>query len=300
MKNKRIIRITLVALVIILLVALFFLPRINRNEDEGKIKIIATNFPSYDIARALADELDISVKMLLKPGAELHDYDPTPQDIAAINSADVFIFIGGESETWVDKITFNEKTLVIKLINSVDLKQESPDAEEYDEHIWTSPANYLNMLSYTRALLARQFPEYDHQLSTNLSIYGEDIKRYDQLFRTTKLIQPIVIADRFPFRYFVDEYHLQYSAAFPGCAEQTEASTETIAELITTVKNQKLPYIYALDLSNSKIARTIADATGAEIRTLYSGHNISQDDFSAGVDMTVIYQRNLEALQETK
>ena len=300
MKNKRIIRAVLVSLVILLLGLLLFLPRISHDNDEGKIKIIATNFPSYDVARALTDELDVSIKMLIKPGAELHDYDPTPQDIAAINSADVFIYIGGESEAWIDEISFNEKTLVIKLANSVNLKRESTDTEEYDEHIWTSPANYLNMLSFARAQLAKQFPEFEHQLSTNLSIYGEDIKRYDQLFRTTELIQPIIIADRFPFRYLVDEYHLQYLAAFPGCAEQTEASAETIAERISTTKNQKLSYIYALDLSSPKIAQTISEATGAKIRTLYSGHNVSQDDFDAGVDMSVIYQRNFEALQETK
>lgn len=300
MKNKRIVRIALICIVALGVLVLLFLPRLIANTDDGKIKIIAADFPSYDIARALTDELDVNLHMIIKPGIDLHSYDPTPQDIAAIQASDVFIYIGGESETWVDKITFSDKTLIIKLTNAVETISESDDTDEPDEHIWTSPSNYLNMLSYARIKLAEQFPDYTSQFTTNLSIYGEEIKAISQQYRSASIIQPLIMADRFPFRYLANEYSLKYLAAFPGCAEQTEASAETITKLIDAVKTNHTPYIYVLDMSSTKIAQTIADATGAEIRTLYSGHNLSQSDYDAGMTMSDIYQQNLDMLQESK
>jgi len=300
MKNKRLLRTILISAIVIIVLLLLFLPRLSANPDDNKLKIVTADFPSYDIARALTDQLDVNLRMVIKPGIDLHDYDPTPQDIAAIQAADVFIYIGGESQTWVDKITFSDKTLTIKLSDSVKLISESDDTDELDEHIWTSPANYLNMLSFTRRKLAKHLPDYASQFSTYLSVYGEDIKAADQLYRNSKLIQPLIMADRFPFRYLANDYNLKYYAAFPGCAEQTEASAETIAKLIEATKTSHAPYIYILDMSSAKIAQTIKDATGAEIRTLYSGHNLSQTDFDAGTTMSDIYQHNLKMLQDAK
>ena len=119
MNQKRIVRIAIVSIVIIFIGLLLFLPHIAPKTNDNKIKIVSTTFPTYDIARALTYGLDANTKMLVKPGVEIHDYDPSPQDIIDAQSADIFIYIGGESDTWVDKINFSEKTLVIKLIDSV-------------------------------------------------------------------------------------------------------------------------------------------------------------------------------------
>ncbi len=300
MNQKRIVRIAIVSIVIIFIGLLLFLPRIAPKTDDNKIKIVSTTFPTYDIARALTYGLDVNTKMLVRPGVEIHDYDPSPQDIIDAQSADIFIYIGGESDTWVDKINFSEKTLVIKLIDSVKTTTESDDTDEIDEHIWTSPANYLSMMSYAKGLISAKYPDLKTALYDNLSIYGETIRDLDQNYRNAKIAQPIIVADRFPFRYLVKEYGLDYVAAFPGCAEQTEASAEKVAEIIKAVKDNNAPHIYALDMSDAKIAQAIASSTDVKIRKLYSGHNLSQEDFNSGITMAVIYERNLKALQESK
>ena len=299
MNKKRILRITILCIVIILIGLLLFIPRIAPKTDDGKIKIVSTTFPTYDISRALAYGLSANIKMLVKPGVEIHEYDPSPQDIIDAQSADIFIYIGGESDAWVDKINFSENTLVIKLIDAVKTIAETDDTDKIDEHIWTSPTNYLSMLSYAKSQISAKYPELNTALYDNLSIYGETIRDLDQQYREAKITQPIIVADRFPFRYLAKEYQLDYIAAFPGCAEQTEANTETIAKMIDTVKKNQTPYIYTLEMSNTKIAQTIVDATNVKIRTLYSGHNLSQDDFKSGTTMAVIYERNLKALQES-
>ena len=156
------------------------------------------------------------------------------------------------------------------------------------------------MMSYAKSLISAKYPDLKTALYDNLSIYGETIRDLDQNYRNAKIVQPIIVADRFPFRYLVKEYGLDYVAAFPGCAEQTEASAEKVAEIIKAVKDNNAPYIYALDMSDAKIAQAIASSTDVKIRKLYSGHNLSQEDFNSGITMAVIYERNLKALQESK
>lgn len=306
-----------------LLVMLFLtaFPFLTVMADE-KISVVSTIFPPYDFARAVAGN-KADVTMLLKPGAEIHSFEPTPADILAIQNADVFLYIGGESDVWVDDILSSmdvSKKQIVRLMDAVTLVEEKTvegmqeefeeaDADgdlenseiEYDEHIWTSPQNAVLMVNGVLKALCAADAGNEDEYQKNAEGYIAQIEAIDAQFKAVVLeADPklMVFGDRFPLRYFADAYGLEYRAAFPGCSTETEASAATIAYLIDTVRTYKLPYIYTIELSNQNIARSISEQTGAQILTFQSCQGISRDDFQAGATYVSLMHKNVENLRK--
>ncbi len=272
------------------------------NNKSTSANIVAADFASYDFARAVVGDAS-KVKMLLKPGTEAHDYEPSPQDIKDITAADFFIYNGGESEEWVanvlkDNNVSEDKT--IKLMDIVDLKKEDGE-DEYDEHIWTNPLNAVRIVERIRdRLVAKNSVKLD-EYTNNAKKYTDKLMSLDGQIReivANAKRKKLVFADRFPFRYFVDEYGLEYVAAFPGCSHQTEASSSKVAELIDLVKTEQISAVLKIELTSDALAQTIAKETGAKILTLAAAHNISQEDFNAGKTYADIMESNLATLKE--
>lgn len=299
----------------------------GEKKDDGKISVVATCFPPYDFARAVAgDTADIT--MLLSTGAEAHSYEPTPRDIAEIQNCDVFICIGGEDEVWVDKILDaidNDSLTVIRLFDYAELLEEeavagaSPNGhdhqhqhseeehegdvseEEADGHIWTSPANAVRCVQAIEDVLCEKYSE-------NAGLYrsrGEEyIQRLEQLDRDfseateNAADKLIVIGDRFPFRYLAHEYGLEYFAAFSGCSSESEPSVYTMAFLINEILEHDADTVFYLEFSTKKLAEKLCDATGAKMLPLNSCHNVSRKDFENGVTYIDLMYENLENLKE--
>ena len=308
-------------------------------------RVIASNYVGYDFARAVLGGSDELV-MLTKPGIEIHDYEPTPEDIRAIQQADLLIYIGGESEGWVERLINGSEidaSKTLRLMDYVEVKPEEivegmddngngngGDSEdrsgdgsnrdesgddgngrdgedddndmgggEDDEHIWTSPVNAKKMVMAIADKLAQIYPEKVNSFKTDE--YIEKLTKIDEEFRqiVARASKDVLIfGDRFPFRYFVDEYGLKYYAAFPGCAEQTEANGQTIGFLIDKAREIDTHTILKIELSSGTLAQTIADEVGAEVLTFNSAHNISKEDFDNGKTYVEIMEENTSVLEE--
>ena len=276
-----------------------------------KLSIVATNFPAFDFARAVAGDR-AEIKMLIRPGVETHDFEPTPSDIIDIKNSQLFVFVGGESDDWVENILNDldvEKTKIFKMMDSVALVEEEitegmegdSDEKEYDEHVWTSLKNAQKIVNGIKTELINISPENKDFFEENAKNYLEKLKNLDAEFE--KIVRngnrkTLVFGDRFPFRYLVDDYGLDYFAAFPGCSEQTEASSQTLAFLVDKIKSENIPVVLKIEQSSSKIARTLSDATGAKILTLNSAHTVSADDFKSGKTYVDLMTENLKVLEE--
>jgi len=301
---KIFLRILFIAALIGLLSTAFFLPVDNQKvETKESIKIVTTIFPAYDFTRTISKGANVDIELLIKPGSDLHSYEPTPQDIIAIKEANIFIYNGGESEAWIEDISKEidqENIAIVRMMDYVELKTEEDSSDEYDEHIWTSPLNALKITESIAQAIKNLSPDDSSLIQHNLNEYKTELKALDQDFRTLaeQKTGTLIVADRFPFKYFIDEYHFDYLAAFPGCSEQTEASAKTIATLTDQVKQNPQKIIFKLELSNSEIAQTIANSTGAKILTWHSVHNISQSDFDSQKTYLTFMRENLENLSE--
>ncbi len=279
---------------------------------EGDLRIVATDFPCYDFARAVTGGR-AEVTMLLKPGTEAHSYDPTPADILAISSADLFVCIGGESDAWAEGILAGfdgDGPRVLRMMDAVsDLIEEDGDdghvhegdGPEYDEHIWTSPVNAASMVRALGDALADIDPEAAELYRDSADGYAAQILELDGEIRAVvenATHRTLVFADRFPFVYFTREYSLDYLAAFSSCTADTEPSAQIVLSLIQMVTSEGIPAVYTIELSNQTIARTVAEETGAQILTLHSMQTVSQAEFDAGETYVSLMEKNVGALRE--
>lgn len=273
------------------------------------LSIVCTSFPCYDFVRAVAGDR-AKVQMLIKPGSEVHSFEPTPADVMAIAGCDLFVYIGGESDTWVVDIldSFGKaapKTLrFFDCVETIEAEGEHDHGEhdhEYDEHIWTSPKNAVVMIDALCDALCEIDAGHADVYTQNKEAYGAEIAQLDSEIHDiveSAARREMIFADRFPFLYFAKEYGIEWHAAFPSCTSESEPSAKTIAELIGKVNQDDIPVIYTLELSSGKTAQTIAEETGTKIMTFHSIQNVTEADFSAGETYVSLMQRNVEALRE--
>lgn len=317
-------------------VAIFGLTACSNQDkaDAHKLKIVTTNFAEYDFARQITgDKAD--VKMLLKPGAESHSYEPSPQDIKTIQDSDLFVYVGGDSDEWVGDIleSMDKKPNTFKLMDAVDLMEEEvkegmvheheheehadkheehadkhehehekhADEPEMDEHVWTSPVNAIKIVEKMSAEIIKLDPNNADTYKKNTEEYIKKLQKLDGEFREVVKNgkrKEIVVGDRFPFLYFVKEYGIEYYAAFPGCSNDTDTNPATIAFLTEKVKEDNIPVVFHIELSNEQMSKAIAEATGAKSELLNAVHNISDEDFKKGVTYIDLMEHNVEVLKE--
>ena len=289
-------------------------------EDSERPQIVAAVFPAYDFARSAAGEL-ADVTLLLPPGAESHSYEPTPADILRVQRCDLFIYLGGESNAWVDTIlsAIEPRGDVLRMMDCVDLLEEETvegmqgghDHEEghdhlgevlsMDEHVWTAPRNaaaVTRIIGQRLALLDRSNGEAYAAGAEAYALELEELDRDFAAFFDTLPDRTIVFGDRFPLLYFAEAYDLDYYAAFPGCGAQTEPSAATVAFLTRKVREEGLPAVWYIEFSNHLVADSIAEAAGVETAQFHTCHNVSRADLGAGATYLSLMRANLEALRE--
>ena len=282
--------------------------------DDAKLQIVCSSFPAYDFARAVAGDR-AQITLLLKPGAEVHSYEPSPKDIIRIQESDLFICNGGESEEWVESlISENEGLNVIYMMDCVDAVEESDEGiyssdhdeheheeAELDEHVWTSPLNAVKIVEKISDALYEMDNANGREYLTNCEVYKAKLLDLDIRIRTTVLQakrNSLVFADRFPMRYFALEYGLDCFAAFPGCASETEPSAKTVAFLIDRVREEDIPAVLYMEFSNEKMADVICEDTGCKKLPFYSAHSVTAEQFEAGMTYIDLMEINLNTLKE--
>ena len=290
-------------------------------QETEKLSVVATVFPAYDFARAVGGEA-AEVTLLLPPGAESHSYEPTPADILAVQQCDLFIYLGGESDTWVETIleSVEPQGETLRMIDCVDLLEEETvegmeDHEDehdhddlglgevvgYDEHVWTAPRNAVAITQAIGTRMAALDPDNSALYEVNTADYAARITELDQAFAdffAGLTDRTMVFGDRFPLRYFADEFDIEYYAAFPGCSTQTEPSAATIAFLTEKVRQEGISTVWYIEFSNHLVADSIAEATGAQTALFHSCHNVSADDLAAGATYVSLMEGNLETLRQ--
>lgn len=279
----------------------------EKPHDETKLQIVCTSFPAYDFAREIAGDR-AELTLLIKPGSEVHSYEPTPKDMIRIQESDLFICNGGESEQWAKTLVTPELN-TIYMMGCVDTVEESADGiynaedgePELDEHVWTSPLNAIKISEEICNALCKLDTDNAEAYKTNFTAYKAQLMALDREFR--QVIKnsgkhTLVFADRFPMRYFALEYGLNCYAAFPGCSSETEPSAKTVAYLIDRVREDKIPAVLYMEFSNQKMADVICEDTGCKKLPFYSAHSVSAEQFEQGVSYLDLMRINLNSLKE--
>ena len=290
---------------------------------EGKkLDIVTTIFPAYDWIRQVSGGAEhAQVTMLLDSGVDLHSYQPTAADMMRIASCDVFVYVGGESDKWVEdalKNSVNPDQVVISLLDLLgdDVKAEEliegmePEShgegeeEEADEHVWLSLRNARKLVTAIAARLGEADPDCAEAYTAGAAAYCERLSALDA--RYSEVIgaaghKTILFGDRFPFRYLADDYGLTCYAAFSGCSAETEAGFRTIVFLAQKMDELNLPAVLTIEGSSHRIAETVIQATAGKnqkILALNSMQSVTAAELQAGASYLGIMEENLEILRE--
>lgn len=274
----------------------------------GKISVVTTIFPYYDFARSVSKGT-CDVDMLLKPGSDVHSFEPTPSDILKIRNADLFIYNGGESDEWVDSILESlgdtEKPVVMKMTDYVkpltEMDADHHAEDEEDEHIWTSLDNAKTLVSKISDEVSKLDQKHKTVYNKNGLDYIEKISKVQSEIENTvnsSESKKIVVGDRFPLLYFATEFSLDWECAFPGCSTETEPSLDRLSKLTDTIEKDKIKTILKLEMSENKVADTLADETNTKVRTFYSAESVSKEDFANNITYVDLMERNNNALKE--
>ena len=299
----------------------------NLGSNNGKKNIITTIFPEYDwVMNILGDKKEsMNVSMLLDSGVDLHSYQPSPKDIVSISKCDLFIYVGGESDAWVDDVlkqatnknmatinlleTLGDAAKEEELIEGMQGEEEEEDEEEeegpeYDEHVWLSLKNAELFVKTIGDSLASLDVDNANYYKSNADTYVANLKALDAQYEQAVkdgTQKTLLFADRFPFRYLVEDYSLKYYAAFIGCSAETEASFETIKFLANKVDELGLKAILKIESSDGKIANTVKNATQNKDQTILTMDSIQSattKEYKDGRNYLSIMTKNLDVLKE--
>ena len=293
--------------------------------SEAELRVVATTFPLYDWARqVLGQTPGIELVWLQDTGVDMHSYQPTAADMLLVSSCDLFLYVGGTSDSWVDDAlqeAVNQDMEVLSLLDvlgsaarleelteGMQAAHEDHDGHahaeaEYDEHIWLSLRNAQLLTDAIADAMGRMDPAHAEDFAANAAAYGRQLAALDAEYQAAVDAAPVrtlLFGDRFPFRYLVEDYGLDYYAAFPGCSAETEASFETVAFLAGKVQELDLPAVLAIDHSDHRVAQTIAQnaGNGAAVLTLDSMQGVSSEDVRAGATYLSIMASNLDVLKQ--
>ena len=291
----------------------------GKTEEQHKLSIVCTTFPQYDFLKNILGS-DEGLTLLIDDGADLHSFEPTAQNIIKIGSADLFVYIGSNSDRWVEsaiKSANNPALKTLALMDTVDTLEEeyvagmeheeehfeahSGSHAEEDEHIWLSVRNAEKMTSALCDAVCGIDPENSEKYKANADSYSAKLSELDRNFSAAvdgAKRKTLLFADRFPFRYLTEDYGLSYYAAFAGCSSESEASFKTMAFLIDKTKELSLPVVLTIDGSDGSIAKTVCEATGAKTAELNSCQSVTAKDIENGVNYLDIMKNNFEVILE--
>ncbi|MFV0519690.1 MAG: metal ABC transporter substrate-binding protein [Lachnospirales bacterium] len=319
---------------LLLLVSCGSTNNIDTNENEDAYKIVTTTFASYDWVKELTKNYDgnIEINYLLDNGIDLHSFQPTVDDVVEINECDLFIYTGGESEAWAMDIINNEgsndsrielnlldiigeNALDEEIVEGMEADHEDEHNEEAhneeahnedvkDEHIWLSLKNAEIVITE----LCEIFKEYDASneklFNENLTAYINELNILDEKYETmvnNSKNDTLIFGDRFPFRYLVEDYDLNYYAAFVGCSAETEASFETVIFLAEKLNELNINYILTVDEGEKKLAKTIVNSSNnseCELLNLNSMQNIVSLDLNSDISYLNIMENNYSVIEK--
>ena len=294
----------------------------TESEKDG-LKVVSTIFPGYDWASVLMNGTDATPHLMMKNGVDMHSFQPTAADIVSLSDADVFIYVGGESDVWVEdalKTAQNQNMVTVNMMEvlssdqlhleelsegmETDHDHAEEDEEVYDEHVWLSLDNAQRICTAIADALCTVDKENTEQYQDNLTDYLQQLTDLDTQYQQTvddSAHHVLLFGDRFPFIYLTEEYGLEYYAAFPGCSAESEASFATVSFLAGKVDELSLPVVLTIDGSDQKIAQTIIENTtakNAKILMLDSMQSVTDQQIEQGVNYLSIMENNLSVLKE--
>jgi zinc transport system substrate-binding protein len=317
---KRAVAITVCILLVLSLLP--FIPSCAEKQGSGKIRILCTLFPQYDwIKNIVGDSDTFSVELLIKNGTDPHSYQPTAADVMAISNCDLIVYIGAESDKWVQEALERSKNtdiqkIALSSLEGMTLRNISSHSHShgedhdhghehgaFDEHLWLSLGNAKTAVSaLTEEICALDGKNAESYLK-NAKDYIAELDALEQDFKTAAELNDhpfVLFADRFPFVYLLSDCGIEYAAAFEGCTTDVDAGFDTVLGLIKEADTHGVKYIAVTETSDKSLAETVAASAKGDqqIIVLNSLQSVNAKQLSDKVSYLGVMRENLAALKK--
>lgn len=288
--------------------SLLILSSCNNSIDNGKLTVVTTIFPIYDIVKSITDDT-VNIDLMISPGQDIHSYDPSTDDIITVKKSDLFIYIGDNMETWVPDLTKNQPDMfVLELTKDERIKLSSLEHHEHHEHnhnvdmhIWTNPYYVLIMVELITNALIEVNPSYKELYKSNALEYTQEVNKIiDDINEIVdnKKRDTLYFGAPFAFYYFTTAFGLEHKTVYDTCSIEVEPTIDKILSINKEIIEKNIPVVYTKELLNDNIARKLIEGSNAKLMILHSGHNVSSSDFEKGITFLEIWKNNIEALKE--
>lgn len=278
---------------------------------KDQLNVVTTFYPMYDFATKVTKD-KANVSMLIDGGVEPHDYEPSAKDMAKIQNADVFIYNSHEMETWVESVLKNIDTSKIKVIEAskgIELLEGAHDDEEesdeheghshaVDPHVWLDPILVKQEVDTITKEVTAVDKENASFYKQNADDFKKDLDKLDQDYAKSfkDVTNRKFVTQHMAFSYLAHRYNLE-QRPISGISPDQEPTPKELKKIEDFVKNEKIETIYTESSASPKIAKTISDATGAELAVLNPMETVSKSKRDAGEDYLSIMNQNLDALK---
>ncbi len=296
----------------------------EKGAGSDEIKIVCTVFPEYEWTREIIGETEnkSSITLLADNGTDFHSYQPSTEDMVTISTCDVLIYVGGESDKWIEdalKNSVNPDMQVVRLadiladelLDEPETLEEEHDHEHdeeqsvFDEHVWLSLKNAEKFCNGISDALSEIDSENADVYRMNAEEYNAKLSTLDSEFKEKLRFakrNTVIFGDRFPFVYMMEDYDIDYYAAFPGCSSETDASFDTVLNLAKKTDEESISAILTIEGSDCNIADAIISNTKTEsekhILTLDSMQTVNRDEIEGGKTYLSVMEKNLDVLME--
>jgi len=307
MTDERIHMKRIITAVIVAALTIFAFVSCGKGNSDGKMRVITTLFPQYDMAKIIAGD-KAEVTMLLPWGIESHTYDPSVKDMTEVANADIFIYTGSSMEPWAATLlenAQNKQTTVVDLSENITLlggtdEDEHDHGHDYDPHIWTSPKNAIIMVDDILSALcsadqanSEYYIKNAQDLKNKISALDAELAELSQKHKGRTLY----FGGRFAFLYMFTDYGFEFMSPYHGCSDEAEPGIKTVTEVCNAIKNDGAKYIFTEEMSESKVAKGIADETDTKLLVLHSCHNLSKNEAEKGESYVSVMTNNIKNLR---
>ena len=277
-------------------------------KDDGKLTITVSLFPHYDFARQIVGD-KAEVTLLLPPGTESHTFDPSTVDIYNITNSDIFIYTGKNMEAWAERVISSLSSngpIIVDASSGIELLHSSHSGHDdhehsLDPHIWLNPQYAATMVDTILEAICQADPANAEFYRANAESYKKEILKLDSdiesVIKDAKG-DTLVFGGRFAYIYFFERYGLNYKSAYKTCSTETEPSLATIYEISQYIKDNGIQYVFKEELSEGKVAKSIAEQTSAQVLTFSTAHNVTKSEFDSGITYIDIMRSNLSEIEK--
>jgi zinc transport system substrate-binding protein len=300
-----------------LLFLAFFFPFFGNHsyaQAQAKVKVVTTLFPLQEFARMVGGER-AQVDLLLPPGAEPHEWEPKPGDLARIYKADVFIFIGPAMEPWAHDLLKAAQKANLRVVEAlkglplleagespreISRERKSPAEERVDPHVWLDFSLDLKIIEAIAAAFGEKDPAHASEYQANAAATQARLSALDQKYKSGLARcgrRQMVLGGHSAFAYLAKRYDLRQIPLY-GVSPNAEPSPKKLAEVITSAKNHGVKYIFFEELVNPKLARVLAREAGIQTLSLSDGANLTREQVKQRVTFFDLMERNLEHLRK--